>query len=336
MKVESIVGNPPYIRIHNIMEYQSVIKSLEFTKNGMTDSFIAFFDLCRKICQNICLITPSSYFTSDTAESFRRWIVDNRLLREIVDFKHEPVFDVSTYPCITYICTDNNSVTYSSPDNHIIINHDEFMICDKFFFGNKEQLTPIKEISRNTKKSPFEVKVGVQTSADSVYIGSFGDKLELSIPAIKASTLQITQIVFPYKEDGTIFSEEELKKNEHTFNYFLCHQNELVKRDIEDKSVWWQFGRSQGIVDVFKDKLSLNFLYRDVNDIKISYVPRGVAIFGGLYIIGDTDKFDSVTEALKSEEYLLYVKSLGKYKSGGYYAISAKDVQKYLDWKLGE
>lgn len=34
----------------------------------------------------------------------------------------------------------------------------------------------------------------------------------------------------------------------------------------------------------------------------------------------------------KTEEFLNYVKALKKYKSGGYYTFSSKDLENYLNW----
>ncbi|MFG6319101.1 MAG: hypothetical protein K1W33_04465 [Clostridia bacterium] len=36
------------------------------------------------------------------------------------------------------------------------------------------------------------------------------------------------------------------------------------------------------------------------------------------------------------EEFGEYVSLLGKYKSGGYYTFSSKDVKTYLDYKIGK
>ena len=38
--------------------------------------------------------------------------------------------------------------------------------------------------------------------------------------------------------------------------------------------------------------------------------------------------------ALMSDDFVAYISLLGKYKSGGYYTFSSKDVKAYLDYKL--
>ena len=39
---------------------------------------------------------------------------------------------------------------------------------------------------------------------------------------------------------------------------------------------------------------------------------------------------------LKGREFASFIKLLGKYKSGGYYTFSSKDVKAVLDFKFGE
>ena len=93
------------------------------------------------------------------------------------------------------------------------------------------------------------------------------------------------------------------------------------------------FGRSQAINDTFKDKLTVNTLIRTVSDLKFVKAGAGVGVYGGLYITSDTIPFDSIINVLKSNEFIKYVSLLGKYKSGGYYTFSSKDLKSFLDYK---
>ena len=44
-KMDFVVGNPPYVRIHNLNDNYEFIKKSKFNKNGMTDLFILFYDI---------------------------------------------------------------------------------------------------------------------------------------------------------------------------------------------------------------------------------------------------------------------------------------------------
>ena len=114
-------------------------------------------------------------------------------------------------------------------------------------------------------------------------------------------------------------------------------KEELIKRSNEKdpKKFWYAFGRSQGINDTYKNKIGINSLIIKSSDLKITDVKAGSGLYSGLYIISDEIKVEKIKRALLDEEFGVFVSLLGKYKSGGYYTFSSKDVKNYLDYKLG-
>ncbi|MBQ8749273.1 MAG: hypothetical protein IJZ29_02235 [Clostridia bacterium] len=87
--------------------------------------------------------------------------------------------------------------------------------------------------------------------------------------------------------------------------------------------------------DTYKDKISINTLIRNTKDLKIVEVPAGSGVYSGLYIMSDVFSKTDIKNALLDEEFGTFVSLLGKYKSGGCYTFSSKDVKAYLDYKLG-
>jgi adenine-specific DNA-methyltransferase len=110
----------------------------------------------------------------------------------------------------------------------------------------------------------------------------------------------------------------------------------LMQRSHEkqDDDYWYSFGRSQAITDTFRDKLTVNTLVRVPSDLKFVEAKSGVGVYGGLYITSGTIPFSGIMKALKSDEFIEYVSLLGKYKSGGYYTFSSKDLKMFLDYKF--
>jgi adenine-specific DNA-methyltransferase len=102
----------------------------------------------------------------------------------------------------------------------------------------------------------------------------------------------------------------------------------LLDRDTDEP--YYAFGRTQAINDTYKDKWAIKSIVKTVDDIKPVFAPAGTGVYGGLYILCDGPE---QIECLKTEEFLDYVKSLKKYKSGGYYTYSSKDLERYLNWK---
>lgn len=120
------------------------------------------------------------------------------------------------------------------------------------------------------------------------------------------------------------------------YSHLLKHKNRLLKRDNENRDFWFTFGRSQAITDTYKNKLAINSIIKQSSNLKIINVPSGSGVYSGLYIISENISFEKIKQVLLEEEFGIYVSLLGKYKNGGYYTFSTKNIKTYLDYKLGE
>lgn len=77
-QIDLIIGNPPYIRVHNLNE-----NARKFTRGGMSDLFLIFFELgfeCLKKGGELVFITPSSWLNSKAGASLRRQICAEKIL----------------------------------------------------------------------------------------------------------------------------------------------------------------------------------------------------------------------------------------------------------------
>ena len=336
--MDFVIGNPPYIRVHNFKEKYAKFKNFMFSQEGMTDAYLVFYELGIKMLSKrgvLAYITPNSL----AANIFRKYLVNNKKISKIVDLKHFQCFNATTYTTILVINnTINQNTEYYEFDEKLllpkkisVLNYKDFYINNKFYFGTKNYLKEIRKILtfKNTKKY-FEVKNGFATLNDKVFIGKFNFK-KFIIPIIKASTGKYSKCIFPYKKDGTPLQYYEIKKDKNLYEYFESNKSILKKRDIEDNYAWWLFGRTQAIKDVYKSKIVINSLIRSINDIKIYPLKEGVGVYSGLYILTSID-FKTVQQILLSEDFINYIKALSKYKSGGYYTFSSKDLQLYLNY----
>jgi adenine-specific DNA-methyltransferase len=62
--MDFVVGNPPYVRVHNLGNYYELVKKFSFSQAGMTDLFIVFFEVGLNMLNNngkMCYISPTSY-----------------------------------------------------------------------------------------------------------------------------------------------------------------------------------------------------------------------------------------------------------------------------------
>lgn len=345
-KMDFVLGNPPYVRVHNLGSSSQEIKKFTFSRNGMTDLYIVFYEIGLKMLNEngvLGYITPSSYFNSLAGKYMRSYFVDNNLIDKVVDLKHYQVFSATTYTTITILKknrVDDTCDYYQFEDTNNFpyyvntLKAKDYYICGNFYFANKDKLTQLKDILYyHSRKEMFSVKNGFATLADSFFIGSF-DFDDFTIPVVKASTGRKYQCLFPYKS-GKLVPYEDLISNMHIKYYFETHKDILSSRSLEHNGDWYGFGRSQGINDVSKIKYAINTLIRDIDDLKLVKCEKGVGVYSGLYILTDLDE-SILRDMLYNENFISYISMLGKYKSGGYYTFSSKELKNYLEYKFSQ
>ena len=349
-KMDFVVGNPPYVRIHNLDENAISVKEHIFCKSGMTDLYILFYEIGIKMLNKtgtLAYITPSSFFTSLAGLEMREYLTKNNLLVSVCDLKHFQAFNATTYTTIICLKKDNEKKTINyaefdaeslSPVEISSLEKDDYLIDDKFYFSDKKSLDLLKSIIECDAKHDFSVKNGYATLADKVFINNFDFESKFIIPVVKASCAKWTKIFYPYDENGKLYSEEELFKDSNIKNYLSERKEQLIKRANEKDSekYWYAFGRSQAINDTYKDKLALNALVKTEKDIKLVEAKKGMGVYSGLYIVSDTIPVKKIKELIQNEDFCKYVSLLGKYKSGGYYTYSSKDVAAFLNYKLSK
>jgi adenine-specific DNA-methyltransferase len=349
-KMDFVIGNPPYVRVHNLRENHKTVKSFSFSDKGMTDLYITFYEIGFKMLNKngkMCLITPSSFLSSKSGKELRQFINKSRTLQKVVDIGHfQPFENAMTYTFIAFF--DQNIKTdfveyfiydgvEKRPSFVDKLSYDDFYTDGKMFFGAKNDLQLLNEINtrvNNTRQKIVEVKNGFATLADNIFIGDIDIKDEIIIDTIKASTGKWTKSIFPYDKNAKPLSEDEIaQKHKAVYEYLSSHKNRLSKRDIVNKDEWYLFGRTQAINDVAKPKLAINTIIKDIQSIKLNEVPAGKGVYSGLYILYNGD-YSEIKEMILCDEFMRYVRSLKKYKSGGYFTFSSKDLKNYLIYQL--
>lgn len=105
-----VVGNPPFVRVHHIPnDYRDIIREFKFS-DGMLDMYIVFYELSVKLLNEkglLGFITPNSFLKNTSQKKFREYLIANKLLWKLYDFKNSKIFlDASTYTCV---CLLNNN-----------------------------------------------------------------------------------------------------------------------------------------------------------------------------------------------------------------------------------
>lgn len=349
-KMDYVVGNPPYVRVHNL-DNKDIIKKYYFCENGMTDIYLAFFQLSfAQLNDNgkMAFITPNSWITSNAGSLLRDYIKLNKNLVKLLDFGHYQVFDgITTYSLISVFNKNKNNVIecLTLPNEGLkkmmfgikygipyTIKYDDLFIGEHMCIGTKKERDILIRIMDNKEKM-FQVKNGFATLADSIFIREVPMDMEYcNIPVWKSSTGELKVCIYPYNENGKPYTEDEFKKlSPFIYKYMLNHKDKLLERSIKNKDEWYLFGRSQAINDVSKDnKLTLPNIIKNHDEFltKLRHAKEGEGVYGGIYIVGDIEK---AKEKLSKPEFMDYIKALRKYKNGGYYTFSSKDLERYLN-----
>lgn len=346
-KMDYVVGNPPYVRVHNLEESYEIVKKFKFAEGGMTDLFIVFFEIGFNMLAKgglMCLITPSSWLGSLAGTHLRQHIYTHQNLSGVIDLEHFQPFEATTYTFISRFSKSkkNSQIDYYTFDGEKLkakfqekLSYSDIQIGKNFFFSKKTHLSLLNNIKTTYGYPYVSVKNGFATLADKVFIGDF-DFTEGTIDILKASTGKWSKCIYPYDKKGKPLPLKDFMNNTEAYKHLLSHQDKLSKsRDIEDDKFWYLFGRTQALKDVSKVKYAINTLIKDKGSIKLERVPQGAGIYSGLYILTDIE-FETIKQLVYSEDFINYVKLLKNYKSGGYYTFASKDLEQYLNYKLSE
>ena len=360
-----VVGNPPYIRIHNLdTKTRNVLKQDFMFSEGTIDIYLSFFEMGLKMLSKNGLlgyITPNSYLHNSSYNLFREYLKNEKIVETLIDFKANKVFKgFSTYTAITIINKNyaENHFEYKELVNEKIefINRVNFNSLNKndWSFSNNadEDFLANLEKDRNCAiKDFFDVQYGFATLRDKIFISKTenynnelvyfnGSLVEKSVlkTVIKGSRFkgkinENEMILFPYEFENSRYraiTEEKLKQSyPNTYNYLLENKEELETRDLDKGALWYEFGRSQGVQSIHKEKIVLSTLVN--GQIDFYKVPKDVMMYSGLFIIKNKEFSDwtLIENTLKSDEFYKYIRLTGKDFSGGYKSVTSRQIKEF-------
>lgn len=222
-------------------------------------------------------------------------------------------------------------------------NLDECMLDGKIYLTDKNTLKVLTEINNSNQlskknKNRIRVKNGFATLKDKFFIiDDYNDKSDKNVLKVfKASNEEEHYFFYPYNKEG---NPMELSKMNPNLVDFMLHKASNMEIDTTTPH-WYLYGRTQALKDVKYDKIIINNLIRDVNDIKMDLhfnLNFQQGVYSGYYIpLYESQKTILLTlfRKVKTNEFIQYVKAIGKYKNGGYYSFSTKDLEAWLNYKI--
>lgn len=367
-RMDYVVGNPPYCNVHHMSKenYDLLKTNFVFCSDGMTDLYIGFFEKGIQMLNSngiLGYITPNSWLTSKAGYWLRDHLYEHNNLQKIYNFDTDKLFnDATTFTCVTILNNnlsfDNDSiVVYHGNFNDLIDNkHNSTVVNKDYLYVNEKILTNLKddvirdivnyEIKDHDKS--FIVKNGLATLKDKLFVINPDDKdanvdiyaelyCDEIIDCVKASKGEFKYIIYPYDDSGKPVSYDNLCLYVRSL---LERRAERLDIDMAQEN-WYLYGRTQAIKDINKYRVSCNNLIRNQYDVLLRVLPTKTAVYSGFYIIRNGMPqnrkemrllYHQVEDALKTDLFANYVKSIGKSKNGGYYTFSTKDLEQFLNY----
>lgn len=303
---DAIIGNPPYIRIQNIMKYSPLEVAYYRDSNSPYqcvtssnfDKYTIFIERSISLLKtdgNLGVIVPNKFFTIPSGLNLRKFIAEGQYLNKVIHFGVQQIFTKKlTYTCILNLkkCINKDFIVEHVSDiNHWIFNGPDSteyyqsheVTEEPWIFISPTLKAVFAEVKRNAAsqiKDIANVFVGIQTSADPIYIVHptseddefvwFQDKNQID-RCIEKGVLRPffhdvkfdsfgtpkanSYLILPYKEivgrRAIPYTSEELANTfPYAWEYFLAYKEELMRRSVSPpytKDTWHKFGRSQSL-----------------------------------------------------------------------------------------
>lgn len=130
--------------------------------------------------------------------------------------------------------------------------------------------------------------------------------------------------------DSVDIPKKLLKTFPNTTKHLKQHSQELGTRNSDAKAAWFEYGRSQALSHLNKEKLLISTII--TNAVEIYEVDADTIPFSGIYITVKNPKYslNDAIEILKSKQFLQYVQNIGINISGKSLRVTCKDINNYL------
>lgn len=389
-RFDAIIGNPPYIRVQNMVQYsneeylfyKSDVSGYVTADTELLDKYYLFIERALKLLNTngvLGYIVPHKFMVLKTGKNLRKMLSDRQCVSQIIHFGTNQVFKGrSTYTCLLFLTESTQKAFqigfikdlqhFYANSTDVLQTYEESYLSElPWNFLSDNIVSTIEKLGDKCKPldSFVDIFVGVQTSADTIYIikveredekfAYFLDKegheqlIEKDILHPCIYDVQLTKyqkilpnckIIFPYQyKEGKIklYLYDEMKHfYPKCLEYLETFKDELNRRSIQkrDETNWYQYGRSQSIKrfatgeHLIWSVLSTkgNYVY---DQSQITFTGGGNGPFYGIEKKNDTKLSLFYIQALLNHWLLeQIVKSKASTFRGGYYSHGKQFIAK--------
>ncbi len=236
---DAVVGNPPYIEVKRYKEWMpSQYKYLkesgvyETTAQGKTDVSVPFMELGLKLLNEngrLGFIIQNRFFKTDYGDVVRAWLIRNKALSEVEDFRDIQVFEGrTTYTAIIILQRNSRQVHYKTYKNLFDAEAQKPSVdcslkwnsidSNVWSFDQPDLLEVHNELARRHgtigQHAKLQISVGLQTLYGKHYqfepvevtartvIGKNGEGYEASLEKAALRPLCRNRGFFPFRKDN--------------------------------------------------------------------------------------------------------------------------------------
>ena len=282
-KYDYVVGNPPFVRIHNIPEgYRDIVKSFQFS-DGMADLYVIFYEIgINMLGENgrLGFISPNTFIRNASQQKFRDFLIKNKYISAIYDFGASKIFpDADTYTCICLIGKEKEKKTIKYKEYNMYLPVSESVIDFEYMkdnmtgrpwnFGSDDDMKFLKEINSRPKKVSDIVTVqnGIVTNRDYIYIiQAYTDK-ELTKPyAGKGDLVYFKDKAGKVHEIESAILRRCVKASKYegkTDNTYIIFPYKEIP--ISEERLKKEFPKTYAYLDSYRDELAKRDMDKNAN-----------------------------------------------------------------------
>lgn len=288
---DCVVGNPPYIRIQTLSEFAPEEAALyrrlyRSTASGNFDIYVAFIEKAISLLVpggRMGFIVPSKFFTTDYGRTLRSFLAERHLVREVVDFGHEQIFNnATTYTCllfagstptesVNYVMAESRTLPLGSPTFRSLPSSQ--LTADPWTFRTGEGVSieaKLRGSSAPLIGVPAHISRGSSTGNDDVFIllregrrlrTREGDEVRVEAGLLRTPITASDfgrfsfhpsrgeAIIFPYRTvqgSSTLMSENDLRREFPMGYAYLRSQKKALTKRAQYRE-WWGYSAPRNL-----------------------------------------------------------------------------------------
>ncbi len=189
---DCVIGNPPYIRIHNLVDYypgevRFIQQAYHAAKFGKVDIYVAFIEKALGLIREsgrVGFIAPNKFMQADYGIGLRELLSKQQALVELVDFGASQVFErATTYTCLLFLA--------GSPQKEVLVRFKQsYSSPAQFLDEMKSEVRPIDAFGASSWKAASSDETGVLQKLEKTRT-RLSDVVELSITGVKTGANSI-------------------------------------------------------------------------------------------------------------------------------------------------